>query len=252
MAETTCNAFLGGKVQILQPVRGYRAGLDPVLLAASVPAQAGQSVLELGCGVGTVSLCLGARVQGLEISAVELQPEFADLAKRNATQNQQHVQVYAGDLADMPGPLRAQSFDHVVANPPFFQRDQGRSSPDPSRETGRGEAAPLSLWVSVAARRLRPGGMLSFVHRAERLPDLVKACDDILGSIEVLPLQPRTGRIAKLVILRARKGGRTAFRLHAPITLHQGSHHMRDGDDYTPLITSVLRNGAALPFGAVD
>ena len=78
--ETTNDLFLGGKVTALQPAKGYRAGIDAVLLAASVPAKAGETVLELGCGVGVASLCLAARVEGVEITGVELQPEYAALA----------------------------------------------------------------------------------------------------------------------------------------------------------------------------
>ena len=60
----TEDAFLGGRLRLLQPAQGYRAGVDPVLLAASVPAMLGQRVLELGCGVGAALLCLGRRGTG--------------------------------------------------------------------------------------------------------------------------------------------------------------------------------------------
>ena len=66
MTELTRDAFLGGRLHLWQPVNGYRAGVDPVLLAASVNARAGQAVLELGCGGGTAMLCLGKRVSGLD------------------------------------------------------------------------------------------------------------------------------------------------------------------------------------------
>ena len=65
--DLTHDAFLGGRLHLWQPRRGYRAGVDPVLLAASVPAKAGQSVLDLGCGAGAAALCLGAREPGLEL-----------------------------------------------------------------------------------------------------------------------------------------------------------------------------------------
>ena len=57
----SCDAFLGGRLRIWQPRAGYRAGIDPVMLAAAVPARPRQSVLELGCGAGTASLCLAAQ-----------------------------------------------------------------------------------------------------------------------------------------------------------------------------------------------
>lgn len=250
--ETTDNAFLGGRLRLLQPAQGYRAGVDPVLLAASIPAGGGQTVLELGCGVGTALLCLGARVPGLELQGVELQPGYADLARENARRNGLAAAITEADIAALPAALRHRSFDHVIANPPYFDREIGRASPDAPRETGRGEARPLGEWVRVAAKRVRPGGYASFIQRIERLPEMVQGMTTQLGSVEVLPLAPRQGRAAKLALIRGRKGGGAAFRLHAPRVLHRGARHERDGDDYTPLISAVLRAGAGLPFEQAD
>ncbi|MCO8144004.1 methyltransferase [Rhodovulum tesquicola] len=244
----TRDAFLGGKLSICQPEQGYRAGIDPVLLAAAVPAAPGQSVLELGCGVGVASLCLGVRVPGLTLTGVELQPVYAELARGNARANGIALDIVTADLAALPASLRARGFDHVIANPPYHLRARGSAAPDPGRETALGEATPLALWVETAARRLAPRGWLTLIQRAERLPELLGALDTRLGSVEILPLAARPGRPAKLVLLRARKGGKSAFRLHSPLILHEGSRHERDGDSYVPAISDVLRRGAALPW----
>ena len=95
-ADLTRYAFLGGQLQVWQPRQGYRAGVDPVLLAASVPARAGDTVLELGCGAGVASLCLGRRIDGLHLTGLELQPAYADLARRNAAENRIGLQVMPG------------------------------------------------------------------------------------------------------------------------------------------------------------
>ena len=242
------NAYLGGRLTIRQPALGYRAGVDPVLLAASVPARAGDTVLELGCGVGTAALCLAARVSGLVLTGVELQPAYAALARENAAANALPLDVIEADLAALPAPLRQRQFTHVIANPPYFDRSAGSRATDPGREIAMGEDLPLAVWVDTAARRLAPKGIASFIHRAERLPDLLAAMQSRLGSVECLPLQPRTGRPAKLVLVRGRKSGRAAFRLHAPVVMHQGAVHEKDGDDYTAEISAVLRDGAALAF----
>lgn len=238
--DLTRDAFLGGKLQLWQPRQGYRAGVDPVLLAASVPAKAGQSVLDLGCGVGTAALCLGARVPGLCLTGVEREPLYAELARRNG------LDVFVADLTDMPPALRDQSFDHVLANPPYFDRRAGHRAEDAGREVALGIDTPLSAWVRAAARRLRHKGYLHMIHRAERVPDLLAAAEGSLGSPELWPICPRIGKPAELVIFQARKNGKADFRLHAPVILHTGTAHVADRESYTPEIQAVLREGAAL------
>lgn len=248
--KITENEYLGGKVRIRQPVSGYRAGVDPVLLAASIPAKSGQSILELGTGVGTAALCLAARVPGLSLSGVEIQSDYAALARENAELNAAAFDVIDADLSNLPGDLKQQRFDHVIANPPYFDRSTGHSATDAGRERAMGEDTPLSVWLSVAAKRVAPKGYVTFIHRAERLADLLAWIPTSLGSIQVQPFIPRSGRDANLILVRARHSGRAPLRLHAPIQLHMGALHVKDAEDYTPEIKSVLRDGAALKFPA--
>jgi len=244
--DLTQDAFLGGLVQLLQPKQGYRAGVDPVLLAASVPALTGQSVLELGCGAGAAILCLGARIDGLTLTGVEREGRFAALATRNGGDA---LNVVRADLTNLPAGLREQQFDHVLANPPYFDRAASRSSDNALREAAHGAQTPLSDWVKVAAQRLKPKGMAHFITRAERLPDFLAACPQSLGSIEVLPITARVGRSADRVIIRARKNGRADFRLHAPLVMHSGTAHQSDHiKDYTAPVQAILHTGAALDF----
>lgn len=248
--ETTEDAFLGGRLTVEQPARGYRAGIDPVLLAAAVPARPGQSVLELGCGAGVASLALAARVPGLAQAALELQPEMAALARANALRNDLALEVVEGDVAAMPGPLKARRFDHVMLNPPWFSREASVPAADPGRETGLGERAPLAAWLSAAAKRLAPRGRLTLIHRAERLPDILAGLPASVGGVEVLPLWPRAGRAARLIVARARAGGRAPFHLHAGAVLHDGAAHPGDRENFSDRLRAVLREGAALDFPA--
>ncbi len=243
--DLTCNDFLGGRVRLWQPRSGYRAGVDPVLLAACVPARQGQTVLELGCGAGAAIQCLLARVPDLQSTGVELQPAYADLARRNAIENVE-ITVVEADLNALPDDLRQMQFDHVIANPPYYRAGAHSPASDTGRRMALGENTPLSDWIDVAARRLAPRGYLHMIQKADRLPDMLAGCTGRLGSVEILPLSPRTDRAAELVILRARKGGRAAFRLHAPLVLHTGDRHVEDGESYTPQVSAVLRDGADL------
>ncbi|WP_170469060.1 tRNA1(Val) (adenine(37)-N6)-methyltransferase [Ruegeria arenilitoris] len=244
--DLTRNDFLGGRVRLWQPRSGYRAGVDPVLLAATVPATRGHTVLELGCGAGAAVLCLLARVSGLQAVGVELQASYADLARRNAAENDAPLEVVEADLSALPADLKQRQFDYVIANPPYYRAGAHSPAEDAGRSVALGEQTPLELWFDCAAKRLAPRGYLHMIQKADRLPDMLAACAGRLGSVEVLPLAARTGRAAELVILRARKGGKAAFRLHAPLILHAGDRHEKDGESYEPQVSAVLRDGAAM------
>ncbi|WP_208352373.1 tRNA1(Val) (adenine(37)-N6)-methyltransferase [Pseudaestuariivita rosea] len=244
MTDLTCDDFLGGAVRIWQPKAGYRAGIDPVLLAAAAPAKAGDHVLELGCGVGTASLCLAHRVPGVHLTGVELQGDYADLTRRNAAENGIDMRVETCDLTQMPADLRNISFDHVIANPPYYT--DGTPAPDPGRSIARVQDTPLVDWVETAKKRLKPKGWLTFIQRAERLPDLLWAMDDRVGAMTLLPIAARAGRPARLVILQAQKGSKSAARLLAPLILHEGDRHARDGDSYRVPVQKLLRDAAPL------
>lgn len=246
MTEITENAFLGGRLSIRQPKRGYRAGADPVFLAASVCARPGQSVLDLGCGVGTAMLCLLARVPGVFATGVERQPKLAGLAGENLGRNTMKGEIIEADVLDLPPILRERTFDHVMTNPPFFDRRAGNPSVDPGREEGRGETVDLSCWIDVGLRMTASGGYLALVNRIERLPDCLAALSGRAGDTVVLPLAPRAGRPAKLFLLSARKGAKGLFQLRPPLVLHEGEAHLRDGDSYTDNAQDILRKGHAL------
>ena len=243
-ADLTDDKFLMGRLRLLQPARGYRAATDPVLLAAACPAEGGQSVLDLGCGAGAAALCLATRVPGLALAGLELQPEYADLAQRNALRNGVTMQVETGDLAQMPRALR-RGFDHVIANPPYYAPG-GSPSPIPARDRALRVNTPIADWVTAAATRLHPGGWLTMIFATPCLPEALAALPPKMGSPLVLPLEPRTGREAPRVILRARKGGRAAFRLLPPFTIHDGAAHDGDRESYTPAANAVLRDGGDL------
>ena len=245
--ELTCDGFLGGRVRAWQPLRGYRAGVDAVLLAAACPARPGAEVLELGCGAGVASLCLAARVPGLRLTGVERAPAYAELARRNAVDAGAEMEVVVADVAALPLEIRARGFGHVICNPPYFDRARGKPSPDALREAAMGEETPIATWVQVALRRLAPGGYLTLIHRAERLPALLAALEEAgsTGGPTLLPVAGRAGRPASRVLVQARKGARAA-RLLAPLVMHEGPEHAADGEDYTEEARRILRGGAML------
>jgi tRNA1Val (adenine37-N6)-methyltransferase len=246
--ELTDDAFLGGRLQLWQPRRGYRAATDPVLLAACCPAHPGQSVLDLGCGAGAAALCLGARVPGLTLAGLEVQPAYAELARRNAARSGLALEVVEGSILEMPKPLR-HDFDQVISNPPYYP-PEGTPAADPGRDLALREEVSLADWIAASRRRVAPGGWLTLILRADRLGDglagLGAGMAAGMGSISIQPFAAREGRAAGRVVIRARKGGRAALRLLTPFILHSGDKHPGDHNHHSPQAEVVFRHGAGL------
>lgn len=246
--QLTCDDFLGGQIKVWQPKTGYRAGVDPVLLAAFVKAKPGHSILELGCGVGVASLCLAARVPKLTLTGIEVQPHYAALARKNADANAAALDVVTADLRQLPASIRQQRFGHVLMNPPYFDRRASTPSDDPGRDTALGGDTPLAEWLEIGARRLAPKGYLSLIQRIERLPEVLGMLEKRLGSIVVMPIAGRSEKAPELFLLQARQEGRAAFRMTPTLIMHAGTRHQGDKESYTPQVTKILRHGADLPI----
>mgnify|MGYP001814821020 FL=1 len=212
----------GGHVRLLQPLEGYRVAIDPVLLAASVPAKPGEEVLDLGCGVGAAALCLLARVPGCRVTGLELQAELVDLARGNAELNgvAEFFHAQTGDVLALP-PAYSGRFDHVMLNPPFLPSGEATAAKDTSRAMAHLEgSASLDAWLGAALSCLKPKGSLTVIHRADRLEHVLAALMGKAGSLRVFPVWPRAGQPAKRVIVSARAKSRAPARLLPGLTLH--------------------------------
>lgn len=244
--NTTCDAFLNGAITVLQPRTGYRAATDPVLLAACIPAKAGQSVLEMGCGVGVAILCLEKRVPGLFITGLELQEYYADLAQQNILRNSSDARVVQGDLMRMPAEIINQSYDHVLFNPPFY----GAKNVSAPKDTGKSVAYVTELgikdWIEAGLKRLKPKGRISFIHRTEVLPEALSCLNRVAGDIKIKPLASRADHAAKRVLITARKGTKGPTILLAPLVIHKSEDHLADVGEYSAMAQAILRAGSAL------
>jgi tRNA1(Val) A37 N6-methylase TrmN6 len=190
------------------------------------------------------------RVPGLRLHGLELQPGYAALARRNLAGNGLVGEVWDGDLAAPPAAMTAQSYDHVLANPPYFESTKRLRARDGGRELALAGETPLETWVATAARRLRPRGHATFIQRAERLPELLAAMQAYLGALELLPLLPRAGRAPRLILVRGRKEAGAPFRFHPGQVIHAGDVHVEPGNRYTETFEAVMMRGAPLPFDA--
>ncbi len=240
--DLTEGTLLGGRVPYRQPKQGYRTGIEPVLMAASIAARTGERVLEGGTGAGAGLLCLLSRVPGLAALGVERDKTLAGLAGENLRLNGHGgATILALDIRALP---TLEPFDHAMANPPWHD-EHGPASADPLRDAAK--RAPNGLivaWAEALSRSLRPGGSLTLVLPATSVPEALAGLRDAgCGSPALLPLWPRAGRSPRFVLLQSLKARRGPFRILPGLVLH-------DEGGYSMDARAVLWDGQAITWGS--
>ena len=236
---TTEGCLLNGRIRYAQPADGYRTGIEPVLLAASVPAHAGQRVLEAGIGAGAGLLCLAARVPGVVGIGVEIDPAMAELARRNVAANSNSsLSVVTADIGAWRGDG---GFDHAFSNPPWHD-PATTLSPTSRRRVAKHEGdLPLENWISALRAALRPGGSLTLIMPATQVGRAMTGLHTAgFGRLTLVPLWPNPGRNAKLLLFQGYAGRRDPDRVLPGLMLHDA-----DGR-FSTSAQSLLRDGMAL------
>ncbi len=251
LLETTEDAFLGGALNILQPREGSRAGLDAVFLAAACPAVSGQRVLDAGTGSGIVALAVARRVADVAGTGLEIDPRLTRLAEMNAARNGlgDRATFVQGDVTGPAAALQAaglalESFEHVLANPPFLNIGEARLPPEPMRRRAHALAPDeLARWVKFLAAFCKPKGTVTIVHRADALPQLLGQLEGRFGGLTVYPLYPREGEPASRILIQGKKGSRAGVTLARGMVLHGADN------SFTPAASAILRDAARLVIG---
>lgn len=237
----TVDALLGGRVTVLQPARGFRTSLDPLLLAGFVAPPFG-SFLDIGAGTGALSFVLLARDPAARGVAVELQAPLAVLADEGRARNGFHgrLDVRVGDVRALARELPPASFDLVATNPPFRPVGQGRPSPLETRALSNHEVSlTLAEWADVAARVVRPGGRVAAIFPAERALELgaaLQARD--LEPARLRLVHPHLDRPASRVLVEAVRGGRAPLVVEPPLVIHAAG-----AERFTPEVRRMLGGG---------
>ncbi|MGH6923644.1 MAG: tRNA1(Val) (adenine(37)-N6)-methyltransferase [Propylenella sp.] len=246
----TIDSFLGGRVALVQPKKGHRAGLDAALLQAVVPADASGLLVDLGAGVGTVAFSAAARAPALRAVAVERDPELTALAEAALRLPANagfagRVRVVAADASDTREVRDAvagnEAADWVLMNPPFDLPGPVSQSPDAGKRAAYvGNAELLKTWCRTAAALLCPGGTLGVIHRADALPAVLDAISGAFGGARILPAHPSADAPASRIVVTASRASR------APLTLLPGLVLHETGGGWTEKADAILRGTASL------
>jgi tRNA1Val (adenine37-N6)-methyltransferase len=243
-SSETCDAILGGRIRVIQPRDGYRFSLDSLLLARFVSPRSRDRVLELGAGTGVISLALAALYHPREIVALELQPELVTMIRRNAELNRvDSIRAIAADLRKISDvKIPRESFDFVVANPPYRANKAGRVSPHQARRIARSEiSATLEDFIEAAARYARRGGKAAFVFAADRSAELVSVLrEHQLEPKRIRFVHPSPGEPATTILIEARKNGGIEVAVEPPLILFDAPGvYSREADAILGEVASV-------------
>ena len=249
--NVTKDAFLDGKIQVLQPAKGgHRAGIDAVLLATAFPAQNRTRIADLGAGCGVAGFIAAARCPGAEVHLVELDPDMASFAREGKflIENKEFsdgICVHQLDVAASSAQrnevgLTSQTFDTVISTPPFNDLDLNPSPSTQRRLAHALDQSQLAEWVKTSADLLKSKGELWMIIRPSGLPELLIALDKAFGSVRVLPVFTAAGKNASRIIVTAKKGGRGAFSLLPGFNVHG------DNERYSQNAEDIFRGRAAL------
>jgi tRNA1(Val) A37 N6-methylase TrmN6 len=250
--QTTVDAFLGGRIEAMQPADGHhRSGLEAVLLAAALPAETSGTVIDLGAGAGVAGMCAAARCPAAGIVLVEREAFLLECARTSLARPANRgfagrVSLVAADISPSTkeeelAALR-ETADELLINPPFYDAVANSASPKAARAGAHVLAeAGLDPWLRTAATMLKSRGRVTVIFRADGLDLLLAAFARRFGKVDVLPIHPRAHLPAHRVLVAGRKGSRAALRLLPPLVLHP-----KTGNAFLPPVEAMLRGGAGL------
>ena len=245
LSDFTQNYLLDKKVKICQPVDGYRASSDAVLLSAMVASVCENArILDVGAGTGAISLCLAHRLQEkkVKIDGVEIQSELVNLANYSAKLNNfNNLHFYETDIfVKEKMKLQPCSYDAVISNPPYSEHDM--PSPKISKATAHNyKNNGFVKWLEFCLKMTKPFGHIYIINRVEALPQI---CQMFSGGLTLLPIYSKKRQSAKRIIVSVQKDSKSACRILPPFLVHDEEGH------YTDSAQQILRQG--LSFAQLD
>jgi len=212
------------QLNISQPEKGYRFSLDSLILAAHIQPKGNETVMDMGCGCGIISLILAQRYPNLKITGIEIQEELYDYARKNILANgfENSIHVLHQDIRTLQWSRIGTGADIIVSNPPYKKLGTGRMNPDPQKAMARHETGlSIDMLIECSSRLIRDQGLLCVIFPFDRFSDLALAMarhQFYPESIRLVHIKP--GTKARRVIVRAVKNGSRQCSIPPPLFIY--------------------------------
>lgn len=210
---------------IIQDPKRFCFGMDAVLLSGFARVKKGERALDLGTGTGIIPILLEAKTEGEDFTALEIQEESADMARRSVCYNhlEEKIKIVTGDIRDASKLFGASSFDVITTNPPYMIDEHGLNSASRAKAIARHEVlCTLEDVLRESAKLLRPGGRFYMVHRPFRLAEIMSGM--VAYKMEPKRMQlvyPYVDKEPNMVLIEGLRGGKSRLTVEKPLIVYQ-------------------------------
>lgn len=210
---------------IIQDPKRFCFGMDAVLLANFARVKKGENVLDLGTGTGIIPIIMEAKTEGEDFTALEIQEESADMARRSVAYNhlEDRIRIITGDIKEAAGIFGAASFDVITTNPPYMIGAHGIANQDSAKAIARHEVlCTLDDILRESAKLLRPGGRFYMVHRPFRLAEIfTKMCAYRIEPKRMRMVHPYVDKEPNMVLIEGLRGGNSRIQVEPPLIVYK-------------------------------
>ena len=225
---------------LIQDPKRFCFGVDAVLLSGFATAKKGDKVLDLGTGTGIIPILMSAKTKAEHFSALEIQPESAEMARRSVLLNdlQDKIDIVEGDIKKAAEIFRPSYFDLITTNPPYMNFEGGLKNNFDTKTIARHEVlCSLDDIAAAAQRLLKFGGHFFMVHRPHRLTDIMCTLrEHKIEPKKIRFVQPYLNREPNMVLIEGVRSGKPMVKVMPTLVIY------KDDGTYTDEIIDIYYN----------
>ena len=208
---------------LYQPTKGYAYNSDSIFLYDFITQfNPKGTLLDVGCGVGIISLLLTRDFQ-IDTTIIDKQETMLNYAKLNYGLNSLSVKSFLGDFTKFRENMK---FDFVVSNPPFYDENVIQSDDRHLNIARYAQHLPINEFISQVKKVLNPRGRFVFCYDAKQIDRLLHALKESKINPEVLRfVHSKIDRESKLVMISARMNSKSLMKIMPPLIVFDAKNN---------------------------
>ncbi len=235
------NYLLGyNDLKIVQDTEMFNFSLDSVLLPNFVTLNKNiKNILDIGCGNAPIPLILSTKTDA-KITGVEIQKSVYEMARESVKLNnlEDQISIINADIKELKDKLETETFDVITCNPPFFEvKDESKLNKNDYKTIARHEVKlTLEELMKISRKLLKNNGVVSLVHRPERLVDILTTMrNNNIEPKKIRFVYPKKNKEANILLIEGTKNGKKGLKIYPPLYAHD------ENGDYTKEVQEYFK-----------